>query len=313
MHPSLKLSFSGHETFPFRYPWLKKGVDAVMDDPEIFNKDHAIVTLGVGKNMVRSIRHWCLATGVLSEEPKSRGRRLSVTPFGRIILGPEGFDPYLEDPATLWLLHWNLLRQDQRCTTWKIVFNDFPYTEFTRSSLFQYVFDIARRLEAERLSENSVRRDVDVFLRTYVSSFEANNPGLAEDALDCPLSELGLIEARQHGQAYELQRMPRATLPDRIFLYALWDYWTSLPHAKESLAFSSIAYDKSSPGVIFRLDENSIADRLEQLESLTDGALIYTETSGLRQVYKRTELNLEDILREYYAGSDEYSALEVLA
>ena len=60
-------SFSGHETFPFRYPWLKKGVDAVSDDPEVFLREDAIVTLGVGKNMVRSIRHWCLATGLIDQ------------------------------------------------------------------------------------------------------------------------------------------------------------------------------------------------------------------------------------------------------
>ena len=40
-------SFSGHETFPFRYPWLKKGFDAVRTDPLIFQQDDAITSLGV--------------------------------------------------------------------------------------------------------------------------------------------------------------------------------------------------------------------------------------------------------------------------
>ena len=60
-------SFSGHETFPFRYPWLKKGYDAALEDGTPSLRDDAITTLGVGKNMVRSIRHWCLAAGVLAE------------------------------------------------------------------------------------------------------------------------------------------------------------------------------------------------------------------------------------------------------
>jgi hypothetical protein len=94
-----RLSFSGHETFAFRHSWLKKAADAVLEDPEVFTKDSAIVTLGVGKNMVRSIRHWGLATGILAEEPKSRGTRLGVSDFGLAILGPAGFDPYLEDPC----------------------------------------------------------------------------------------------------------------------------------------------------------------------------------------------------------------------
>src|SRR5436190_1600641 len=96
-------SFSGHETFPFRYPWLKKGFDAVLVDGDVFLREDAITTLGVGKNMVRSIRHWCLAAGVL-EENRESGLRASA--LGKLVLADEGLDPYLEDPATLWLLHW---------------------------------------------------------------------------------------------------------------------------------------------------------------------------------------------------------------
>ena len=80
--PGPKSSFSGHETFVFRYTWLKKAVDAVLADSRVFAQEDAIVTLGVGKNMVRSIRHWGLATGVLEEEPKSRGTQMKVSPFG---------------------------------------------------------------------------------------------------------------------------------------------------------------------------------------------------------------------------------------
>ena len=53
-------SFSGHESFALRYLWLKKGYDALADNPEFFQRDDAMVILGVGKNMVRSIRHWGL-------------------------------------------------------------------------------------------------------------------------------------------------------------------------------------------------------------------------------------------------------------
>ena len=100
--------FSGHETFPFRYPWLKKGYDAVFSDAGVFTRDDAITTLGVGKNMVRSIRHWCLVAGVIEEfqpEPSVRRMSLRPTPLGTALFPDEGWDPYLEDPATLWLLH----------------------------------------------------------------------------------------------------------------------------------------------------------------------------------------------------------------
>src|SRR5262245_51468894 len=102
-------SFSGHEAFAFRYSWPKNGIDAVLEDPAVFTKDSALVKLGVGKNMVRSIRHWCLTAGLIEPDAdiaNNRGRRLRVTDLGVGLFGPGGVDPYLEDPATLWLLHW---------------------------------------------------------------------------------------------------------------------------------------------------------------------------------------------------------------
>lgn len=50
------LSFSGHETFTLRHGWLTKAVDAIETNDGAFNSDDALVELGVGKNMVRSIR-----------------------------------------------------------------------------------------------------------------------------------------------------------------------------------------------------------------------------------------------------------------
>src|SRR5437867_3436331 len=91
------VSFSGHETFVLRYGWLKKAFDAAQDNPSVFNAEDAVVQLGVGKNMVRSIRYWALACGVLQEEPKSRGLRLLPTDLGRFLFGWSGQDPYLED------------------------------------------------------------------------------------------------------------------------------------------------------------------------------------------------------------------------
>ena len=69
-------SFSGHETFPFRYTWLKKGVDAVRENLTIFADDSATITLGVGKNMVRSIHHWCQAAGLIEGDGVDADNRI---------------------------------------------------------------------------------------------------------------------------------------------------------------------------------------------------------------------------------------------
>src|SRR5690625_6536827 len=73
-----KPQFSGHETFPLRYGWLKKCYDRVAEtEPEPDNKslcwgDDAIARFGVGKNMVSSMRHWATVAGIIEDRKSTR-------------------------------------------------------------------------------------------------------------------------------------------------------------------------------------------------------------------------------------------------
>jgi hypothetical protein len=284
-------SFSGHETFVFRYTWLKKAVDAVRLDPRVFGQDNAIVTLGVGKNMVRSIRHWGLATGILVEEPKSRGTVMEVSKFGKFLFGDtesSGADPFLEDPNTLWLLHWLLISNSERSTTWQWAFNRFPSNEFTREGLLQSVEDEIRRLNLPLPSESTLKRDIEVFVRTYLSG-RGNRTAAIEDSLDCPLTELNLLEEMSGTSLLKIRRGPKSTLGDRVFAFCLLQFWDRIAPSTKTLAFSEIAYSQNSPGAIFKLDESSLIERLERLSLATDGMLSYTEGAGLKQVYRPQE------------------------
>jgi hypothetical protein len=278
-----QLSFAGHETFVFRYGWLTKAVEAVQSDPEIFGRDDAIVRLGVGKNMVRSIRHWGLATGVLREEPKSRGGILSVSAFGQFLLGEHGVDRYLEDQATLWLLHWQLVANRTRSTTWRWAFSALSSNEFTRTTLQDALIDVARRAGDKSPSESSVRRDVEVFVRTYVPS-RFSSGAVPEESLDCPLVELELLE--ESNGLVRFVRGPKDTLSDEVFAFAVADFWQSAAPNRQTLSFSDLSYGMGAPGSAFKLDENSLVERLERLESVSRGALIYADTAGLKQLYR---------------------------
>lgn len=295
------LSFSGHETFVFRYGWLKKAVDAATADPQIFTFSNAIVILGVGKNMVKSIRHWALATGVLFEEARSRGTVLHATEIGNLLFATGGLDQHLEDPNSLWLIHWNLITNPHRSTTWRWAFNLFPSNEFTKESLTHAIRDevVRRGAIAKMPSETTLKRDVDIFLRTYIPAKQSSG-AVAEDTLDCPLVELQLIEEITGTGIYQLRRGPKETLSDLIFAYALADFWDRVAPGRESMAFNDIAYEQGSPGSTFKLDENSLVERLDRLDDITEGALIYTETAGLKQVYRRRQRSKFEYLVSYY-------------
>jgi hypothetical protein len=291
-------SFSGHETFPFRYPWLKKGVDGVRADPEVFLRDDAITTLGVGKNMVRSIRHWCLTAGVVAED-RPGARALRVTDFGKLLLSNDGLDPYLEDPATLWLLHWQIASSRARATTWFWTFSHFHEPEFTREALTSALAHWAQTLPGKPVAESSLRRDVEVFLRTYVPS-RTGRGAVLEDSLDCPLVELGLIVPAA-GQSYQFRRGTQKGLPDAILLYAVLQFWGAFAPAAETLAVHELARQPGSPGRIFKMDESGLIDRLEAVDRVTDNAIAYAETAGLRQLYRRRHLDAAEILPDAYA------------
>jgi hypothetical protein len=60
----MKLQFSGHDSFQCRQLWLKKGYDFVKEGFD-FNDEYSVVQLGVGKNMVSSIRFWLKAFNII--------------------------------------------------------------------------------------------------------------------------------------------------------------------------------------------------------------------------------------------------------
>lgn len=289
--------FSGHETFPLRYGWLKKAFDAIYaseDQPEnksVFLGDDAIARFGVGKNMVASMRHWAGAAGVIMEELGSNAIR--TTECGRKLFGPDGLDPYMEHPATLWLIHWHLSGHPEK-TTWFWAFNHFPETLFERNSLVKGLEKLAADRAWSRVAGATIKRDVECFVRTYVarpSSGQASH----EDTLESPLTELGLIKAIGRRDGFRFVRGPKSSLGKGVFLYALMEFWNRYSKA-QTLSFEAIAHEPGSPGQVFLLDENDIAERLLDLDEVTGGTFRWSETAGLKQILRDTEPAADEAL-----------------
>lgn len=296
-------SFAGHETFPLRYTWLTKAVQHVERNASIFQDDDAMVRLGVGRNMTRAIRHWGLACGVLemSEIANNRGRVLQPTELGRTLLSKDGWDPYLEDPATLWLLHYELASSPESATTWYLTFNHYPSPELTKSDLVTWLSKLAQERRWGRVSPASLKRDVDVFLRTYVPSRASRTVPL-EDALDSPFVELELIRELGTKGSYLLQRGDPPTLPDPVFAYGLLKYLKRSASPSTAIPLHSIAFAPGSPGRVFALTEDALMARMERIEKTTDGAILFHDTAGLRQIVLRRTPEALDVLRPWYEG-----------
>ena len=289
--------FSGHETFPLRYGWLKKAFDRVAEtEDQSENRtacwdDDAIARFGVGKNMVASMRHWAKAARII-EEPALNSVR--TTELGRLLFGPKGLDPYMEHPATLWLIHWQLAARADK-TTWFWAFSHYPAITFERDGLVKKLDRLAKDRNWSRVANTTIKNDVACFIRTYVARQPSGKTG-HDDALESPLTELGLIKAIGKKDGFRFVRGPKSTLSDGVFTFALIDFWSRYAPNVATLSFEVIAHAPGGPGRVFQFDENDVADRLAALDDVTGGALLWSETAGLKQVVSNIEINSETAL-----------------
>lgn len=292
----IKLQFSGHETFPLRYGWLKKVFDAVVaseqeatDTKQVFSSADAIARFGVGKNMIASMRYWALAAGMISEVRAHLGPYATTTIAHRI-LADSGLDPWMEDPATLWFLHWKFTSTPYRTSTWYWVFNHCQQTTFDRAAIVEQLERLCKERQL-KVARATLKRDVECFVRTYVG--RAANETIEEN-LECPLTELSLIRPTGRKDTYQMMRGPKPTLNQQIFASATVEYWQRKHREVRTLSFVSVLHDPGSPGRVFALDEESLADYLISLEAVTEGAIIWSETAGMRQLIATTDLGCLD-------------------
>lgn len=297
LQPDYKHQFSGHETFPLRYGWLKKAYDSVSCKghcvpSKLFSSDESVAHFGIGKNMVSSLRHWATVSGILKNSEKSQ---VETTKLGKLIFDEDGFDPYMEYPTTLWLIHWMLAGRTEK-TTWHWVFNYFNSTTFDRDQLTTAIGNFSDDRGWRRAANTTIKRDVECFVKTYVPASRSKKASL-EERLESPLIELGLIKPTASSSHFQMVRGPKSTLSMGVFLFSLIEFWESKSSAS-TLSFEAISHEPGSPGRVFLLDEPSLSDVLTKLDAFTNGAFKWSETAGLRQVVRETELS-NDLALEY--------------
>ncbi len=293
-----RFRFSGHQTFVARNGWLEKGVRLVQDDPGGFLAEDAVVRLGVGKNMVESIKYWCLQTGLIEEADAPGTMRLAE--LGRFLFGDgdtPGADPFLEDDASLWLLHHHIVTIAPQ-STWSMVFNHWNKPEFRKEELVPF---ISRRLEGVRaaISKQSIERDVDCFVRTYAGT--RGNGG--EESFDSPFLALRLIQPTGDAGLYRMNIGRKYNLPDALIGYAVLRYMEGL--GELSVSLSRLLFAPLSPGQVFKLDQAALVDSVLSLNDQTNAGLSYSDTAGLSVIqYGGDRLRLPEdaksFLRRHY-------------
>ena len=270
------LVFSGHESFACRYGWLPKLYEAVVDDPAFFESpERAILHLGIGRNMVKSIRFWSEAFGLTT----NRRGRTCLTPFARRLLDPaNGRDPYLESHDSLWRLHW-MLTVHGRLGAWAVALIETHDREMLKERLVASVASRAADVRG-RVTARTTINHVDIFLRTYAATRRLNASD--DDLLASPFQELALISTgtRAGQPAIAFSRGPKPSLTTAAFAFAVHDFWQCATPASASVSLRSLMLAYCAPGSVYLLDEMALYDNAERLCSHSDAFGLRPDGAG---------------------------------
>jgi len=279
-----KVSFSGHDKFDCKIDWITKGLISFNENKQIFNQaniEESIETLGLGVNMIKSLTHWMQVLGLIDKN--------NFTVLGKIIFKK---DPYIENSETLWLLHWNIVKSQDKATLYNLFFNTIYTHKFTREYIFNQITSWLNTNEIN-LSPTTIKSDIDVFIRMYKSS----------DHKDMSLnlfSELKLITEQSHG-VYTLNINAVTDISDQTFLYILLDYINDFN--QESISIDDLQRGKLSIQKSLCISESTLYNKIHRLEKITKGQLVYSEASGIRQIYIHSLLDKNDLLNTIYKGN----------
>ena len=283
-----KYTFSGHESFPCKTLWLKKGYDFMVAGND-FNSSEAVIGLGVGKNMVASIRFWLRVFGITEND--------KPTDLADYLFNDQnGKDKYLEDIATLWLLHFNLVFSEE-ATLYKMFFCGLQRerTHFEREQVVTYVK--LRMADAQKMTlfnPNTVKKDVAVLLQNYTLP---RKPQSNED-FSSLLIDLDLIRQNSEGKGYYFNVDGKRKVTKDIFLYGLLKL-------KEQEGDNTISFDtiQEHVGLVFCMQDIETIEMLKELAGEYGEYFAYSDVAGIKQVQFTKELNVKQVLDNYY-GKD---------
>lgn len=276
-----RYSFSGHESFFCKPLWLKKAYDA-MKDGIIFTSPDAVAVLGVGKNMVASIRFWSRAFGLNIDD--------TPTTFACLIFdSKKGFDPFLEDEGTLWLLHYYLLT-NKVASLYHLTFLEFQREkrEFDRNQLLSFVHRKCKDPEQKNVyNENTVKKDISVLLHNYVLPSELRS----NEDFSAIFLDLGLINSLGSDRYAFNDTEPSHIHPD-ILLYALLDYKGE---------DNTISLDgMQEVALIFGLSFTNLIELVREVVAQHPEDLSYTDNSGVKNLQFIHDIDAAAILNHYY-------------
>jgi len=295
------MKFRAHETFFIRKGWLYKGLKHVDVNSKVFvdkeNKPTDI--LGIGTNMVKSLRYWMQAVGLTYELKEKNTRYQRFTTFADIVWKN---DKYMEEDGTLWFLHYKLSSNKELATTWYWFFNEFNIREFKKEDFIDSLDGYVRfNKEESGVSLNSLEDDFNCLINTYISRSRMNQEKISpENNIDCPLGILGLLDVVDRDRKIiKKTTLRKDTIHPLVVLAVIVEqYQNTDTNSPKEIKIQSLLSDPCNVGKTFNMDINILNYYLDKLQELNYLRVI--RTAGLDVVRIDTQANCYELLQRYY-------------
>lgn len=288
--------FRAHETFFIRKGWLSKGMRYVIQKPNVFTdkQENPMDVLGIGANMVKSLRYWLQAVG-LTSEPNRGKKNQTLTDLGELVFKN---DPYTEELGTLYLLHYRLVTDKEMAPSWYYFFNQFSMNEFSKDD---FVSQIQSQLKMEDISVaiRSLTDDFSCIVNTYVPKYKSDrNKVSPENNINCPFGELGLIDilSRERGNyIYKKSIPPARSFNPWIIMAVIEDQVDN----RDEIGLNELLTAERNIGKVFNLDSICMLTVLHEVEKL--GEIKIVRTAGLDVVRINHQRTFNECVEKYYA------------
>lgn len=277
-----KVKMKRHESFSIREGWLAKGIRAVKENPKVFSSSDATDVLGIGTNMVKSLKYWMLATCLVKDENKN----IVLSEFGNLI---DKYDPYLEDIFSWWLIHLNLILNLDDSYIYNLFFNKCAMKNFTKKDVFEQLSNNLRNDNLD-FNDNILQDEINMIVKTYSIDEKIDNP---ENNFICPLSDLNLIK-KVDVNTYERIKPEYRNLNYLVVYYLI----LKLADNKDYLSIDELIKVDNSPIKLLNLDKNLINEYLDEMKR--HDLIVVNRTAGLNMIYFSKQLSLEEIMKEHF-------------
>lgn len=291
------MRFGGHETFPVREGWLHRGLTLINRDASAFNDPYVADTLGVGRNMAKSVRHWLIAARLVLVAPGPKGsnsKSLEPSDLGRLVLR---HDPYMLQVGTWIAFHVNLVNNPMEAQSWQWFFSRYSLQRFDRIACSEA---LKRNLDSSGQRppvQRTLQRDVACLLASYATPVPSEHTD-PEDASDSPFRRLGLLTYFRDSHLYQRNEMEVSSIPHELLGYA-----ASISGATRNgdLPLREACFADGALGRCLQLGLDAFIALVEKAEEVDDRAVRIVGSAGERRLHIAHCSRPEQWLEAYYS------------